>query len=61
MPYTARQHRTFQAIAHGFKPKKKGLRGISQGQASKMASEGVKKGVSGARRRHAVARGVRGA
>lgn len=41
MPYTAKQHRLFEAAAHSPKVAKKS--GISQAKAKKMASEGVKK------------------
>ncbi len=50
MPFTSKQNRVFRAIAHGFKPKKKGLRSISQSQARDMAAEGIKKDVGRARR-----------
>lgn len=46
MPYTAKQNRVFRAISHGWKPKKGSLKTISQGEAEKMASEGIKKRVS---------------
>jgi hypothetical protein len=42
MPYTEKQHRFFQAIAHGFKPDR--VKGPSREEAKKMAAEGVKKG-----------------
>lgn len=41
MPYTEKQHRLFQAAAHNPAIAKKA--GISQADAKKMASEGVKK------------------
>jgi hypothetical protein len=40
MPYTAKQHRLFEAAAHN--PKIAKAHGMSQGDARKMASEGVK-------------------
>lgn len=43
MPYTAKQHRLFEAAAHN--PKVAKSHGMSQGEAKKMASEGVKKKV----------------
>ena len=42
MPYTAKQHRLFEAAAHN--PAIAKERGIPQGTAAKMASEGIKKG-----------------
>lgn len=42
MPYTEKQHRVFQAIAHGWHPSSGSLSKLSQGQAKKMAGEGVK-------------------
>lgn len=41
MPYTAKQHRLFEAAAHSKQVAKK--TGIPQATAQKMASEGVKK------------------
>ena len=41
MPYTAKQHRLFEAAAHDPKVAKK--TGIKQKDAKKMAHEGVKK------------------
>jgi hypothetical protein len=41
MPYTAKQHALFEAAAHDPKVAKK--HGMSQADARKMASEGVKK------------------
>lgn len=43
MPYTAKQHKLFEAAAHN--PKVAKAHGMSQAEASKMASEGVKKKV----------------
>ena len=40
MPWTAAQHRLFEAAAHN--PSVAKRVGIPQGQASKMASEGIK-------------------
>jgi hypothetical protein len=40
MPYTEKQHRLFQAIAHGWKPDR--MKGPSREEAKKMAAEGVK-------------------
>ncbi len=45
MPYTAKQNRVFRAIAHGWRPRKGSLASISQGEAAKMADEGVKRNV----------------
>lgn len=42
MPYTASQHRLFEAAAHN--PAVAKARGIPQGTAARMASEGIKKG-----------------
>ena len=42
MPYTAKQHRLFEAAAHNPKIAKK--KGIKQSDAKKMASEGIKPG-----------------
>lgn len=42
MPWTPRQEKTWQAIAHGWKPKTGSLSHISQDQARKMADEGVR-------------------
>ena len=39
MPYTEKQHRFFQAVAHGMKPRNGKL---SQATARKLAGEGVK-------------------
>lgn len=41
MPYTAKQHRLFQAAAHS--PKVAKRTGIKQSDAARMAHEGVKK------------------
>jgi len=41
MPYTAKQHRLFEGVAHGSIPEKKGL---TKGKAAMLAHEGVKKG-----------------
>lgn len=41
MPYSAKQHRLFEAAAHNPKVAKKV--GIKQKDAKKMASEGIKK------------------
>jgi len=41
MPYTAKQHRLFEAAAHN--PAVAKRTGIPQGTAARMASEGVKK------------------
>lgn len=41
MPYTEKQNRLFRAAAHN--PKIAKAHGLSQAEASKMASEGVKK------------------
>jgi hypothetical protein len=41
MPWSEKQVRTFRAIEHGWKPKKKGLRGLSKAKAGEMADEGV--------------------
>jgi hypothetical protein len=41
MPYTAKQHRLFEAAAHN--PNIAKEHGMSQADAKKMASEGVKK------------------
>lgn len=54
MPYTEKQNRVFRAIAHGWHPRKGSLKSISQGEAAKMAAEGIKRDVDGAVRRHAV-------
>lgn len=44
MPYTAKQHRLFRAIEHGWQPPSgSGIR-ISRGDAARMAAEGVKRG-----------------
>ena len=43
MPYTEKQHRAFEAIAHGWHPDKGSLAGIGQGKAKEMAAEGVKR------------------
>jgi hypothetical protein len=59
VPFSAKQVKTFQAIAKGFKPQKGSLSKISKGQAAKMASEGVKRSVGVARRRHVVGRRLR--
>ena len=67
MPYTEKQHRVFQAIAHGWKPNKGSLASISQSEAKKMAGEGVKGGLDGEigrtvkkmRARHRIARRLR--
>lgn len=40
MPYTAKQHRLFEAVAHSKEVSKR--TGIPQSTAKKMASEGVK-------------------
>lgn len=42
MPYTRKQNKVFRAIAHGWHPNKGSLASISQGEAAKMAAEGVK-------------------
>lgn len=42
MPWTEKQHNTFEAIAHGWKPKKGSLKSISKDKAAKMAAEGIK-------------------
>jgi len=42
MPYTAKQHRLFQAISHGWKPPASSGIHISKEDATKMAHEGVK-------------------
>lgn len=42
MPWSAKQERVWQAIAHGWKPDKGSLSHISQEKAKKMAAEGVK-------------------
>lgn len=44
MPYSAKQHRLFEAAAHN--PALAKERGIPQGTAKKLAAEGVKKGPS---------------
>lgn len=44
MPYTAKQHRLFEAAAHN--PKIAAKVGIPQSTANKMASEGVKKQIA---------------
>ena len=41
MPWTPAQHRLFEAAAHD--PKIAAARGIKQGDAKRMASEGIKK------------------
>jgi len=41
MPYTAKQHALFEAAAHN--PKVAKAHGMSQADAKRMASEGVKK------------------
>jgi len=41
VPYTAKQHRLFQAAAHNKAIAKK--HGMTQAEAKKMASEGIKK------------------
>ncbi len=51
MPYSKKQNKVFRAIAHGWHPDKGSLASISQGEASKMAAEGVKGGVNEAKRR----------
>lgn len=43
MPWTAKQHRLFEAIAHGAKPTTAAGARLSQADAAKMASEGVKR------------------
>jgi hypothetical protein len=40
MPWSPKQHRLFEGIAHGSIPPSKGL---SRAKASEMASEGIKK------------------
>jgi len=45
MPYTPAQHRLFEAAAHS--PAVAKRVGIPQGQASQMASEGIKKSSKG--------------
>ena len=42
MPYTKKAHNFFEAVAHGMKPKGSKL---TQAQAAKMASEGIKPSV----------------
>lgn len=59
MPYTEKQHRVFQAIAHGWNPKKGSLASISQSEAKKMAGEGVKSEVAAASRKSAIGRKVK--
>lgn len=59
MPYTAKQNRVFRAISHGWHPNKGSLASISREEATKMASEGVKQSVSGARKRHSVAKAMK--
>jgi len=54
MPYTAKQHRLFEAAAHD--PSIAKRKGLSQSDAARMAHEGVKK----KRRAHMVARALRG-
>lgn len=44
MPWTRKQHRLFAAVAHGWKPPAESDIRISQHDAEKMASEGVKGG-----------------
>lgn len=41
MPYSPAQTRTFRAIEHGWKPRKKSLRRLSAKKAGRMADEGV--------------------
>ena len=60
MPYTEKQHRVFQVIAHGWEPKKSSLASISQTEASKMASEGVKADVSREKHKYAIKKAVKG-
>jgi len=43
VPYTKKQNRVFRAIEHGWQPKKGSLASISQSEAAKMASEGIKR------------------
>lgn len=54
MPYTAKQHRVFQAIAHGWKPRSGSLSSISESEAEKMADEGIKRTVSSARKKREI-------
>lgn len=48
MPYTKKQNRLFQGIAHGNIPPKKGL---SKGKAAELAAEGVKREVAKPKKR----------
>lgn len=41
MPWSGKQHRLFEALAHGEKPRSPNVH-ISQADAARMASEGVK-------------------
>lgn len=59
MPYTEKQNRVFRAIAHGWHPDKGSLANISQDEASKMASEGVKHSVAQAKTKHDVKRALK--
>ena len=64
MPYTAKQNRIFRAIEHGWRPRKGSLASISQGEAAKMADEGVKgdvdheigRTIKSIRRKHRISR-----
>ena len=42
MPWTGKQHRLFEAVAHGWNPPEKSGINISREDATRMASEGVK-------------------
>lgn len=43
MPYTAKQHRLFEAVAHGWEPPAKSGIKIDRATAARMAAEGVKR------------------
>jgi len=66
MPYTAKQNRIFRAIEHGWHPRKGSLASISQGEAAKMADEGVKgnldrqigRTIKHMRRKHRISRSI---
>lgn len=58
MPYTEKQNRVFRAIEHGWHPDKGSLASISQDEAAKMASEGIKRGVEHAKTMDTVKRAV---
>lgn len=44
MPYTAKQAKFFQAVAHGMKPTHTGNKGLSEEEARKLAAEAKRTG-----------------